>query len=287
MDAITLLKDDHKATEKLLARYEKAGDRAFVTKRDAVADLVAQLTPTLAVTEQLFVPVTRDTVDDVDDVALECAERARILTWQLAEVDGMEPTDERFDARVTVLADTARTYRHAVEDRYYPKVRDALGRNALGELGEAMATVKEVAPTHPHPGRPRSPIASFVTGTAVGAVDRTRDTVWGAAQGAWNAAADVVARLQGRETAVRPSPTGSPDARSVADRVRAAIDDALDEAEATGRTTSTEAVGAVKSTTKAARSAVADTASSARRGAKRTVNTARASAERTREAAVG
>ena len=28
MDAITLLKDDHKAAEKILARYEKAGDRA-------------------------------------------------------------------------------------------------------------------------------------------------------------------------------------------------------------------------------------------------------------------
>ena len=168
MDAITLLKDDHKATEKLLARYEKAGDRAFVTKRDAVADLVAQLTPTLAVTEQLFVPVTLDTVDDVGDVALECAERARILTWQLAEVAGMDPTEERFDARVAVLADAARTYRHAVEDRYYPKVRDALGRNALGELGDAMATVKEVAPTHPHPRRSGSPIADFVTGTAAG-----------------------------------------------------------------------------------------------------------------------
>ena len=33
MDAITLLKDDHRSLERLFKRYEQAGDRAFVEKR--------------------------------------------------------------------------------------------------------------------------------------------------------------------------------------------------------------------------------------------------------------
>jgi hypothetical protein len=36
MDAITLLKDDHQTVEQLFKRFEKAGDRAHVAKREIV-----------------------------------------------------------------------------------------------------------------------------------------------------------------------------------------------------------------------------------------------------------
>ena len=36
MNAITLLKDDHRTVEKLFTRFEKAGEKAFVDKREPV-----------------------------------------------------------------------------------------------------------------------------------------------------------------------------------------------------------------------------------------------------------
>ncbi len=62
MDAITLLKDDHKAVEALFKRFEKAGDNAFVEKRAMVDKIIEELSIHAAVEEQLFYPVTRATV---------------------------------------------------------------------------------------------------------------------------------------------------------------------------------------------------------------------------------
>ena len=47
----------------------------------------------------------------------------------------MDPEHERFDAKVTVLMENVRHHVEEEEDDYFPKVRSALGRNALGELG--------------------------------------------------------------------------------------------------------------------------------------------------------
>ena len=67
----------------------------------------------------------------------------------------MDPEAERFDAKVTVLIENVRHHVEEEESEYFPEVRSALGRKALGELGDAMATAKETAPTRPHPARAR------------------------------------------------------------------------------------------------------------------------------------
>ncbi|MGD9705164.1 MAG: hemerythrin domain-containing protein, partial [Acidimicrobiia bacterium] len=43
MDAITLLRDDHKTVEQLFKRFEKAGDRAHVEKRQIVDRIIEEL----------------------------------------------------------------------------------------------------------------------------------------------------------------------------------------------------------------------------------------------------
>ncbi|MEZ5179447.1 MAG: hemerythrin domain-containing protein [Acidimicrobiales bacterium] len=63
MDAITLLKDDHKSVEKLFRRFEKAGDRAYVEKREVVDRIIEELSIHAAIEEQIFYPVTRETVE--------------------------------------------------------------------------------------------------------------------------------------------------------------------------------------------------------------------------------
>ena len=62
MDAITLLKNDHKDVEKLFKRFEKAGDRAYTEKREIVDRIIEALSKHAAIEEQLFYPVSRATV---------------------------------------------------------------------------------------------------------------------------------------------------------------------------------------------------------------------------------
>src|SRR4028119_2513740 len=103
MDAITMLKDDHKTVEKLFKRFEKAGDKAYSEKRQIVEKIIEELSIHASIEEQLFYPVTRETVPTVEDVALESLEEHHIVKWVLSELEKMDPTDERFDAKVTVL----------------------------------------------------------------------------------------------------------------------------------------------------------------------------------------
>ena len=43
MDAITLLKNDHKTVEALFKRFEKAGDKAYAEKRAIVDKIIEEL----------------------------------------------------------------------------------------------------------------------------------------------------------------------------------------------------------------------------------------------------
>src|SRR3979411_340686 len=98
-DAISMLKDDHKAVEQLFKRFEKAGDRAHVQKREIVNRIIEALSTHAAIEEQLFYPVARATVPDTEDIALESLEEHHIVKWVLSEVDSMSPEGARFSAK--------------------------------------------------------------------------------------------------------------------------------------------------------------------------------------------
>jgi iron-sulfur cluster repair protein YtfE (RIC family) len=61
----------------------------------------------------------------------------------------MDPTDERFDAKTTVLIENVRHHMDEEEQEWFPKVREGLGRKALQEIGEELLAAKQKAPTKP------------------------------------------------------------------------------------------------------------------------------------------
>jgi hemerythrin superfamily protein len=290
MDAISMLKDDHKTVERLFKRFEKAGDGAYVEKRDVVDRIVEELSKHAAVEEQFFYPVARATVPDTDDVVLESLEEHHVVKWVLAELDRMDPREERFDAKVTVLIENVRHHVKEEEEEFFPKVRDELGRGALADLGKAMAAAKRVAPTHPHPRSPDTPPGNVVVGAAAGVVDRLGDTVSGLAQGSVTAVSDLVALVLRRKKP-RVTPSGSRAARRTAVGVRSRATSATDaaietvsEAKRTGEaTTKRVRAGARRSRSSAQRSArsARTTGRVATSGAKGTATTARKSMKRT------
>jgi hemerythrin-like domain-containing protein len=204
MDAITLLKADHRTVEGLFRRFEKAGPHAVVAKRSIVDRIIEELSIHAAIEEQVFYPSIRATVPGTEDMTLESLEEHHIAKWLLSELDGMDPHDERYDAKVTVLIENVRHHVEEEESDLFPLVRAELGRNALGDIGDALAAAKQVAPTHPHPRMPDEPPGNVVLGATVAVADRIADAVSGLAQGSVNAVGDLIARLAGS----RPSTAG-------------------------------------------------------------------------------
>jgi hemerythrin superfamily protein len=290
MDAIKLLKDDHKTVEHLFKRFEKAGDHAVVEKREVVDRIIEELSKHAAVEEQLFYPVIRATVPGTEDTALESLEEHHIVKWLLSELDGLDPEDERFDAKVTVLIENVRHHVKEEEGELFPKVRDELGRAALGDLGDAMAAAKRIAPTHPHPKAPDEPPGNLVMGAAAGVADRVGDTVSGLAQGGVTALADVIATVLNRK---KPSvsPRGSTVARRTATTVRASAADATDAAIDATRRAKRAATSATRGTSKSATTSRSRTkkAGTKKAGAKKAgtkkAGTKKAGAKRTARAA--
>lgn len=149
MDAIVLLKDDHKTVEKLFKQFEKAGDNAHQTKRNLVDDMIGELTTHAHIEEQIFYPAAREAAPETVSHVLESVEEHHVVVWMLSELVGMDPTDERFDAKVTVLMENVRHHVDEEEQEWFPEVRKAMGRKRLQELGERMAKAKADAPRDP------------------------------------------------------------------------------------------------------------------------------------------
>lgn len=276
MDAITLLKEDHRTVEQLFKRFEQAGDRAHVQKRQIVDRIIEELSVHAAIEEQVFYPVARTTVPDTEDIALESLEEHHVVKWLLAELVDMDPAQERFDAKVTVLIENVRHHVEEEESEFFPMVRKELGRNQLADLGDRLADAKAAAPTRPHPRMPDSGLVHLIVGPLAGAVDRIRDNVSGIAQGGVTAVQDLIARVTGSD---RPkvSPTGSSTTRNRADDVRSDAAKATDTVRATARS----ATSGAKSTVKAAKTGAKGTATSAKKSARATATTAKRAATTT------
>ena len=287
MDAIALLRDDHKTVEQLFKRFEKAGDRAYVEKRQIVDRIIEELSVHAAIEEQVFYPVARETVPGTEDVALESLEEHHIVKWLLSELVDLDPEHERFDAKVTVLMENVRHHVEEEQDEFFPKVRAQLSRTALADLGQALADAKKTAPTRPHPRMPDAPPGNSVVGALAGVVDRVGGNVSGIAQGSVTVVQDLIARITG-SSKPKTSPTGSTATRSRAKQVRRSASSATDAVEASGRgakatatkTVKTAASGAKATATTAKKSARA-TKTTAKRAATTTARTAKSQTKKT------
>ena len=276
MDAITLLKDDHNTVEQLFKRFEQAGERAHVQKRQIVDRIIEELSVHAAIEEQVFYPVARAAVPDTETIALESLEEHHIVKWLLSELEEMDPAHERFDAKVTVLIENVRHHVEEEENDFFPKVRAHLGRSELAEMGETMANAKTTAPTRPHPRMPDSGPANAVAGAITGVVDRVGNNISGIAQGSVTAVQDLIARITGSD---RPkvSPTGSSTARQRATGMRSASTTVTEGLQETVRT----AKSGAKATAKAAKSGAKGTVTSAKKATTATATTAKRAATTT------
>lgn len=178
MDAITLLKNDHQTVEDLFAKFEKLGPRAMKGRRDVVERIVKELSIHAAIEETVLYPAIREAVKqkEVTGLVLESLEEHHIVKWTLSELDGMDPEAERFDAKVAVLIESVRHHVKEEEKELFPKLRQALGKARLEELGDALAQAKRVAPTRPHPNMPDEPPGNVLGAPGAALIDRARDT---------------------------------------------------------------------------------------------------------------
>ncbi|WP_168704722.1 hemerythrin domain-containing protein [Gordonia paraffinivorans] len=148
-DAIVILKGEHKEIRKLFRDFRSAGDNAVKTKGKIVDKIIEALTVHTYIENEVMYPEIRRRVPELEDDILESYEEHHVADVLVVELAGMSPDAERFDAKTTVLIENVEHHIEEEEDEWFPKVREALGRKELREIGEEMLARREKAPRRP------------------------------------------------------------------------------------------------------------------------------------------
>jgi hemerythrin superfamily protein len=173
MDAIELLKHDHRMVEQLFRGYHTA---ASDTQRRAVVEtLIRELSKHAALEELMVYPLARKVLPDrgqeIDEHLAEHKEAKKTLL----ALDRLSAGDERTDELMERLRQEVEEHVREEEGELLPRLRDAVSQEELDRLGRLLARAKQSAPTRPHPNAPDKPPALALLGPATAAYDRFRD----------------------------------------------------------------------------------------------------------------
>ena len=139
-DAIELLIGDHKKVKAMFKEFEGLTDRSKIGKKKIADQICDALTLHTIIEEEIFYPAVRKAIkdDDLMDEALVEHASAKEL---IAEIAGMEPGEELYDAKVTVLSEQIDHHVSEEEGTMFPKVRKT--NLDLVQLGEVMQARKD------------------------------------------------------------------------------------------------------------------------------------------------
>ena len=134
MDAVALLKADHRKVEELFEKFESA--KSTSVKQKLVEQICTELTVHTTIEEEIFYPACTGEVEDAELVPEAYVEHdgAKVL---IAELMGSAPDDEFYDAKVKVLSEMIKHHVKEEEKRsegLFAEAKEAsLDMDALGE----------------------------------------------------------------------------------------------------------------------------------------------------------
>ncbi len=145
MDAIALLKADHRKVEDLFEKYEKSRGK----KADLAKKICTELLIHTAIEEEILYPACKGVVEmDMLDEAYVEHDGAKLM---IAEIESGTPKDAFYDAKVKVLSEEIKHHVKEEEQRdgLFAQLRksdvdlEALGKKMQARKGELAAKFKK------------------------------------------------------------------------------------------------------------------------------------------------
>jgi len=137
-DAIALLKADHEAVSQLFAEYEKT--RSIPKKQALVAEICTALSVHAQIEEEIFYPAVKSALKDKLLVPEATVEHASVKDL-IAQLEGVEPDGEMYDAKVKVLSEYVKHHVKEEQNEMFPKLKSS--SLDMVELGARMAARKD------------------------------------------------------------------------------------------------------------------------------------------------
>lgn len=136
-DATALLKADHKLVARLFADYEATNSKT--KKKQFVEQICKELSIHAQVEEEIFYPAVQKALKDHELVPEATIEHATLKDL-IAQVKGIEPDGDMFDAKIKVLSEYVKHHVREEESEMFPEAKST--KLNLIELGAQMTQRK-------------------------------------------------------------------------------------------------------------------------------------------------
>lgn len=142
-DAIAMLKADHKQVKALFDKFESAGDGQSKVKQQIAEEVFMELEIHTRLEEEIFYPAF-DAAADTEGGKLiaESIEEHQVVKTLMEEMRELDPSDERYEAKFTVLMENVRHHIEEEEEEVFPEAEDIL-EDEMDELTEQMQELKQ------------------------------------------------------------------------------------------------------------------------------------------------
>jgi len=142
-EAIALLRADHKLVNDLFEEYEKT--RSTSKKKSLVAQICSELTVHAQIEEEIFYPAVKQALKDKELIPEATVEHSTLKDL-IAQVEGIEPDGEMYDAKIKVMSEYVKHHVKEEQNEIFPKAKDTkldmvkLGVQLAERKAELLAT---------------------------------------------------------------------------------------------------------------------------------------------------
>lgn len=145
VDALKLLKEDHKKVKMLFGEVEELGERASSARKKLFQKIDEELTVHSKIEETIFYPEFRRRAEDSEerDEVLEAYEEHSIVKTLIGELENLDPKDETYKPKLSVLKDMVDHHVKEEENTMFKMARDIFEKDELEEIGERLMEAKE------------------------------------------------------------------------------------------------------------------------------------------------
>jgi hemerythrin-like domain-containing protein len=144
MNAIELLKADHKKVKDILSQLSESTDRASKKRAELVAKLEMEITIHTKLEEEILYPAYKEAGGkEQEKMYYEAKEEHRTVdSLVLPDLKATETTTPEFAGRAKVVKELLEHHIEEEETEMFPEARKLLGNAKLEELGEQMEAMK-------------------------------------------------------------------------------------------------------------------------------------------------
>lgn len=138
-DALSMLKADHDKVRKMFKDFEKLDTEDTEEKAQLVKQACTELKAHSQIENEIVYPALREAIED-DELMNEARVEHEAAEELIAQLEEMQPQDEMYDAKFTVLGEYVNHHIAEEQKEMFPRARKA--KIDLAGLGERIAQRK-------------------------------------------------------------------------------------------------------------------------------------------------